>query len=181
MLRFRATVLGVTLSLLASLPAQSGIKHVRPNENYSVFAFGERRSEPDFIVVAGIEESDGHVAVCGLVFFTPSGTLAISYEPMVTRKLQFSIAGRKLAVQTGAFHRYRTEELALEGVAGCSVTREPWNPAYRNMPLIMQSRDVTIKLSEDPDTERELRAIPQGKMNLSGKGSFLGSTGWSGG
>jgi hypothetical protein len=49
------------------------------------------------------------------------------------------------------------------------------------MPLIMQSGDVSIKLSQDPATERKLRAMPQGTMDAARKSARLGLGGWADG
>jgi hypothetical protein len=160
------------VSLIAVLPATAGIKQVRPTDNYSLFGFGERHLKPDFIVVAGVENIGGHVAVCGLVFFTPIGSQAVSYEPFITQKLKFSIGGTRLRVQTGAFRRYKTEELALAGTAGCSVTSVPWQPAYQTLPLEMNSGDVSIKLSGGSSAEKTLHPLHADEIDVAGDTKF---------
>ncbi len=74
----------------------------------------------------------------------PSGELARSYERKITRKVKFSIGGTRLLVQTDAFRRFPTEAAALEGTAGCTVTKAPWSPGYATVPLEMNSGDVRV-------------------------------------
>lgn len=119
-----------------------------PDETYDAISFGDRREHPDFVVVAGAEEIGGQVAVCGIVFFTPTGSPAKPYETLVTRKIKFYLNGIKLTVQTGAFRRYPSEEAALDGVAGCSMTRVPWQSGFDRRTFEMRSSDVALKLSQ---------------------------------
>jgi hypothetical protein len=135
-----AAAIALCLTSLASASPLSP----KLEDNYSVFVFGERKKQGDFAVVAGVREYQGQVAVCGLVFFLPGGLHWKSSEPKATQKLKFSIGGKKLVVQTGAFRRYMTEDQAMQGEAGCSLTGVPWLPAYATMPLDMEAGRVVV-------------------------------------
>jgi hypothetical protein len=139
-----AFALAIAALLAVSHPATAEPLRIKLEDNFSVLAFGERQLEADFVIVAGAREHDGKVAVCGLVFFTPSGGLARSFERKITRKVDFSIGDTKLLVQTDAFRRFRSEADAVEGTAGCAVTQQKWSPSYATIPLTMESGYVRV-------------------------------------
>jgi hypothetical protein len=139
-----AFALAITAIVANSAPATAETIRIKLDDNVSVFAFGERKMEPDFVIVAGAREHEGKVAVCGQVFFTPSGDLVRPYERKITRKVKFSIGGTKLLVQTDVFRRFATEAAATDGTAGCAVTRTPWSSSYAALPLEMESGDVRV-------------------------------------
>lgn len=139
-----AFAVAIAAVIAASTPASAETIRMELDDNVSVFAFGERKTAPDFVIVAGAREVEGRVAVCGLVFFTSAGEHARSYERKVTRKVKFSIGGARLLVQTDSFRRFDSEAEAVDGTAGCAVTNAPWSSSYATVPLEMESGDVRV-------------------------------------
>ena len=151
MLTTKTFAMALLLSLSLSALTATAAERVAaiPDETYDAISFGDRVESPDFVIVAGAENIGGRVAVCGLVFFTPTGSSAKPYETQVTRKIKFYLNGQKLTVQTGAFRRYPSEEAAIKGGAGCSVTRFPWQEGFDRRTFEIRASDVTLKLSQN--------------------------------
>lgn len=89
-------------------------------------------------VIADAREIGGKVAVCGLVFFEkPTATLK-QMTSQIASKIDYSIAGTRLTVNSSLFNRFETEAEAQAGNARCSVTATSWKATYAKANLTMK-------------------------------------------
>lgn len=143
--RILAASLLVSFTTMAAKADQHPV--AMPDNTYQGISFGDRPEKPDFFIVAGAEEINGKVAVCGFVYFSPGGASARPYEPRATQTLKFYLNGQKLRVQTGIFRRYSSEDAAFAGGARCDVTDVPWQKGFDRRTFEIRGSSVSLKVS----------------------------------
>ena len=136
-------VLAGVLSIVPSLVAAEA-PEVKLGQNYVGLSVDVKTVRGVVFVIADAREISGTAAVCGLVFFDkPTSTLK-TMESQITKKLEFSLAGTRLTVNTSVFKRFETEADATAGKARCSVTTTPWKASFGKAKLAMNLPRGTV-------------------------------------
>jgi hypothetical protein len=89
-------------------------------------------------------EVGGKLAVCGFVFFEKATATTRSIEKQFTSQMYFTMGGAPLKVNTGKFKRYKTEDEANAGTAGCSMTNTAWKSGFDNAKIDVSMRNNTV-------------------------------------
>ena len=96
------------------------------------------------ITFAGARQIGDKLAICGLVFFDGANGTAKALEGRFLEHMQFKMNGKAVHVQTALFNRFPDQTTAQKGLAACSVTNTPWDPAFAKMKLEMHLPSETI-------------------------------------
>jgi hypothetical protein len=136
-------ILAAALCFGANL-AVAGAPEVKLSANYVGMSVDVKTVRGVVFVIADAREISGKVAVCGLVFFEkPTATLKVM-ESQITKKLDFSLAGTKLIVNTSVFKRFDTEADATAGNARCWVSTTAWKASFGKAKLAMNLPRGTV-------------------------------------
>ena len=131
---FLGCVMAAALCFAPSLVA-AGAPEVKLGAGYVGMSIDVKTVRGVVFLFAEAREFGGKVAVCGLVYFeNPTATLKVM-EPKITSKIDYSISGKRLTVNTSMFNRFKTEADAKAGTARCSMTTAAWKAAYGNAKL----------------------------------------------
>lgn len=130
--------------ILSSSAGNAGVPEVKPANDFEGVSYSVT-STGTVVVVAGLREIGGKVAVCGLVWFekTVSNTTKV-IEVKFTDKIKYAVGGKALQVNSRLFKRYPNAEEAKAGVARCSVTKVAWDKSYASAKLKVSMGPVRV-------------------------------------
>jgi hypothetical protein len=131
------------LALVCPLATHAAATEVPIAGNFVGGSYTVSSSGTVFVYVAPREVS-GKLAVCGFVFFEKATATTRSLEKQFTSQMYFSIGGTRLTVNTGKFKRYKTEDEANAGTAGCSVTNVAWQAGFGKAEIEINMRNNTV-------------------------------------
>jgi hypothetical protein len=136
-------VCAVALALAFPLSANAATPEVPTTGSFSGWTYEVTSSGKVYVYFAP-REVGGKLAVCGFVYFEKATATTRSIEKQFTSQMYFSMGGAPLQVNTGKFKRYKTEDEANAGTAGCSMTNTAWQSGFEKAKIDVSMRNNTV-------------------------------------